>query len=565
MCYNLTMKKNFITLMLALFGLLFFRPVFAMEEINSFDAEIKINEDASIDVSEKIEYDFGDGQKHGMFRDIPIKYKARGGNYNLRISEISVADEKGDLYNFSTSNAGQNIRIKIGDADKYVSGVKTYVISYKIGRAMNYFEGHDELYWNVTGNDWEVPIEKASAKISLFNGSEDGIERVCYQGKYGSSASCLISGDLFESQSLYPGEGLTVVFGFPKGIVQKPTAFQNFLATLLDNWILLLPVAVFFLMLYFWWKRGKDPKGRGTIIAQYDAPDEIKPIEVGTVIDNSSDNKDISAEIISLAVRGYLKITKIKEKKFLSEANYELEKLKSEESLEDDFDVKLMNGLFGKKLKVDLSDLKDKFYKKTGEINNLVCDSVVKRGYYSSNPNSMEHLYVGIGVLVALIGTIIFGKIFGTLGAIAVAISGVIIIVFGFLMPARTQKGVLAKEHIFGLKEYLRVAEKDRIKFHNAPEKNPKHFEKLLPFAMVLGVEKEWAEQFKDIYKENPSWYSDPSGANFNALLLANNLNSFSTSANSTLTSNPSSASGGGSGFSGGGGGGFGGGGGGSW
>lgn len=559
------MKKYLAFFILIFSGLLFFSSAFAMEEISSFDAEIKINEDASINVSEKIEYNFGDGQKHGIFRDIPIKYKARGGNYNLRISEISVTDEKGIPYDFSTSYSGQNIQIKIGDADKYVSGVKTYVVSYKIERAINYFEGHDELYWNVTGNDWEVPIEKASAKVSLYNGSEDGIERACYQGKHGSSASCLISGDLFESQRLYPGEGLTVVFGFPKGVVQEPTAFQNFLATLLDNWVLFLPVAVFFFMLYLWWKRGRDPKGRGTIIAQYDAPDNIKPIEVGTVIDNSSDNKDISAEIVSLAVRGYLKITKIKEDRFFSGAEYELEKLKPENDLEDIFDIRTMESLFEKKPKIKLGELKNKFYKKTGEINNLVCDSVVKRGYYSSNPNSMEHLYVGIGFLIAFVGTIIFGKIFGTLGAIAIAISGVIIIVFGFLMPVRTRKGVLAKEHILGLKEYLRVAEKDRIKFHNAPERNPEHFEKLLPFAMVLGVEKEWAKQFEDIYKENPSWYNDPSGVNFNALLLVSSLNSFSTSANSTLTSNPSSASGGGSGFSGGGGGGFGGGGGGSW
>jgi uncharacterized membrane protein len=152
------------------------------------------------------------------------------------------------------------------------------------------------------------------------------------------------------------------------------------------------------------------------------------------------------------------------------------------------------------------------------------------------------------------------------LGAVSAIISAIIVFVFGFLMPARTHKGVLAKEYILGLKEYLMVAEKDRIKFHNAPEKNPKQFEKLLPYAMVLGVEKEWAEQFKDIYIQNPSWYNDPSGANFNSLVLLSSLNSFSSSTNSVLTSVPSSASGGGSGFGGGGGGGgFGGGGGGSW
>jgi uncharacterized membrane protein len=136
------------------------------------------------------------------------------------------------------------------------------------------------------------------------------------------------------------------------------------------------------------------------------------------------------------------------------------------------------------------------------------------------------------------------------------------------LMPQKTLKGVATKEYILGLKKYLSVAEKDRLKFHNAPDKNPQRFEKLLPYAMVLGVEKEWAEQFKDIYKQNPNWYEDRTGSPvaFNSLIFVNSLNSFSSEANSSLYSNPSSGASGGSGFSGGGsGGGFGGGGGGSW
>jgi len=143
----------------------------------------------------------------------------------------------------------------------------------------------------------------------------------------------------------------------------------------------------------------------------------------------------------------------------------------------------------------------------------------------------------------------------------SIIISGVIVSIFGFVMAKVTEKGALAKEHILGLKEYLKVAEEARIKFHNAPEKNPQLFEKLLPYAMVLGVEKEWAKQFENIYNQNPSWYSDSSGATFNAVLFSSSLNSFATTATQTLSSAP----GGGSGFGGGAGGGGGGGGGGGW
>jgi uncharacterized membrane protein len=136
-------------------------------------------------------------------------------------------------------------------------------------------------------------------------------------------------------------------------------------------------------------------------------------------------------------------------------------------------------------------------------------------------------------------------------------------------MSVKTKKGVLAKEHILGLKRYLTVAEKDRINFHNAPAKNPKQFEKLLPYAMALGVELEWAKQFEKIYIEKPDWYSDPSstGSAFSIFALTQSLNNFEQTSSSTLSSTPpSSAGSGSSGFSSGGSGsGFGGGGGGSW
>ena len=130
-----------------------------------------------------------------------------------------------------------------------------------------------------------------------------------------------------------------------------------------------------------------------------------------------------------------------------------------------------------------------------------------------------------------------------------------------------SKRGVLAKENILGLREYIRVAEADRIKFHDAPEKNPQLFEKLLPYAMVFKLENKWAEEFKDIYINPPDWYSSPTGSSFNSMLFVSSLNSFTSSANSAIISASRGAAGGGSGFGGGGfsGGGGGGGGGGSW
>jgi len=335
--------------------------------------------------------------------------------------------------------------------------------------------------------------------------------------------------------------------------------------TLKDNWILVLPVIVFIVMFRLWWLKGRDPKGRGTIIAQYEAPDNLTPLEVGTIIDERADNKDISAEIINLAVKGYLKISKVENKVFFKTDDYQLEKLKESNDLKEHFDKDLLSGIFKNRKKIKLSDLKNEFYKTLNKINEEIYDILTTKGYFVKNPNTVVWKYLATGFACVFLAFLL-GSFFGGLVILSFIISGIVIGIFGWFMPARTLKGVRAKEYILGLKEYLSVAEADRIKFHNAPEKNPERFEKLLPYAMVLGVEKEWAKQFEGIYKNPPSWYSDPSGASFNSLLFVSSLHNFSASANSTLASTPSQASGGGSGFSGGSsGGGFGGGGGGSW
>ena len=140
-------------------------------------------------------------------------------------------------------------------------------------------------------------------------------------------------------------------------------------------------------------------------------------------------------------------------------------------------------------------------------------------------------------------------------------VSAVIIILFGWIMPKRTYHGVLAREHILGFKEFLSVTEKERLKFHNAPEKNPKMFQEFLPFAIALGVEKQWGAQFKDLFLDPPDWYVGGTYTNFNTAAFSSDITNFCSHAGTSLSTSPSSGGSGG-GFSGGG---FGGGGGGSW
>lgn len=557
------MKKIFIVFVLL------FIPLFNVdaESISRMDVDITINKDATIDVVERILYDFGNAQRHGIYRDIPAKYKTdAGNNRSVKLSDVSVADESGRTYNYVVSTEGRNKRIKIGDAATYVTGAKTYMISYTVSGAINYFDTHDELYWNAVGLDWPVPIEMVQVTVRAPEISDVA----CFAGPYGSSAPCSKVSDqtrqsvVFVQANIAPRSGVTAVIGMPVGTVHKPSFLEKMIHFVLDNWVWSVPVIVFVFMWQLWSRRGKDPEGRGTVVPYYEAPEDLSPAAIGMIVDDTVHGRDVSAALVNLAVKGFMHIKKIDKKGLLSKEDYVFSKTQKDISELTDSGEKL---LYEKIFKVGvterkLSDMKNDFYKDLEKIKKRIIEDIVQSGYYHKSPQKVRAKYFVIAVLLFFVA--FFAMSFSVAGGIAMIVSAGIVGGFGYLMPRRTTHGAHVRESILGLKLYMDTAEKDRIDFHNAPEKNPARFEKLLPYAMALSVEEKWAEQFKDIYNTQPEWYE--SSSTFYAPTFARDLSHFSSAAGSTMASRPSSASSGGSGFSGGGsGGGFGGGGGGSW
>ncbi len=556
------------------------------ETILHFDVVAAIQADASVHIQETIVYDFGINQKHGIFRYIPVSYKTSAGNKTISINTISVSDENSTPYQFTHSQSGSKVQIKIGDPSVLISGVKTYVISYTVLRAIGYFDTYDEFYWNATGTGWLVPILEASTLVILPAATWSAFLRSsCYEGAAGSTHPCHIYGvskidgtndtlTFSTDGPLSSSEGLTVAFGFPHGLVAQPTRLQNLIQIVKDNGILILPIIIFLIMLWLWYTRGRDPRGRGTIVPLYDAPDSLAPLELYAVLYERVSNASISSEIIYLATKGYIKITKLHEKILVfTHTDYRLDKLKGGNDLPV-FNKAVLDGIFGYELgnkalgvlgkSVKLSELHNTFYKNLPTIKSTTIASVVSKKYFPVDPNTVRGRYILLGMLIIAFGLgLTFGLSWGIVYLISFTLSGLIVLVFSLIMPKVTKEGAILREQIKGLKMYMEVAEKDRINFHNAPEKSPEIFEKLLPFAMILGVEKAWAKQFEGIYDQSPSWYSDPLHNGFSPVLFASDIRSFSTGAASTLASAPNGGSGtGGGGFSGGG---FGGGGGGSW
>lgn len=554
------------------------------ESIISYTSQIAVNTDNSVDVTETIVYDSGSESHHGIYRDI-YPYSAQ--NRKMSIDQISVVDENGNPYQYQVSSSGKNLRIKIGDPNQTFTGLKTYIIRYHVTRAVSQLKDLDEIYWDVTGNYWTMPIENVSATVVLPS-RINAIQTACYYGPAGSKQSCQLGSGADNAYAfrapevLNAKDGLTVAVGFAKGTVFTYTAADE-----ASNWfsvywtwflIALLPLLTLIFSLWYWHKRGRDPRGTGTIVPQYDVPENLTPLEVGGIVSEKVSPSQLPAEIIYLATKGYLKIRQLEESfiGLIKSTDYELTKLKDFSDLPNKFDRLLLQSLFRlEKQSVKISDLRNSFYQDTPMIITSALDGLLNKGYYK-NLGRMKGLTisrVAKMIIVALVVTWI-SLLLGDTSSFPVFqinpvpfIIGVIlsILVFNIVYrfsPAKTEKGVSLKEYLLGLKSYLQIAEKDRLLFHNAPEKRPEVFEALLPYAMVLGVAKIWAKEFEGIYTTPPSWYSGPNNAVFNAVVFNQAMSSFNSLASSSLSSSPGHSGSGGGGFSGGGGGG---GGGGSW
>jgi len=536
-----------------------------------FFSEIDVLPDATVDVSEHITFQFIGGPWHGIYRDIPVEYAGpRGLNYSLFLNVKSVSDEDGVKLKYQTSRERQYLRLKIY-IDQADNSTRTVSIEYTVSDALRFFEDHDEFYWNVTGDEWPIPIEEAGAHIVLPDNAST-VRANLFTGAYHSTArngTVEINGtgvDVRTSGPLGIHEGLTVAVAFDKNAVHEPTAFYRLLLSLRSNWPFVIPVAAFFFMLWLWWTRGRDPRLR-PIAAQYQPPENLTPGEVGTLVDNSVDMRDITASIVDLAVRGFLVIEEQKKDQLLglthrTEYVFHLKKPTPEWAALKPHEQDLLEGIFGAGTAGDtvaLADLHNRFYQNIAGIKNHLFGSLVGKGYYTHRPDTTRAAYILFGIVAGIIvlgGGMWLSKNLGMAPLpfiVAGILSGLVICAFGWFMPARTQAGARTLEGILGFEDFLAHVEADRF---NRTIKTPEMFEKFLPFAMALGVEKNWSKAFQGIYTQPPQWYQGGSfGPNFYPYLFVNNLNTMSVQAGDVLSSAPRSSQG--SGFGGSGGGGF--------
>lgn len=551
--------------------------------IHDFRTDLTVDPDAGLTVVERIVVDFS-APRHGIYRTIPVHYTdGKGFAYSMHFHLRDVVDGAGTPQKVKVTSRGKYVNLRIGDASHTVNGRVTYVIRYGVEDALGSFPEHDEIYWNATGHEWNTRIEHASARVHLPAPlPADSLEVASYAGRFGArdrSASVAYpepgTVDFNLAGALGPLEGLTVAVGWPKGYVRYPGTAARVASFLGDNWILLFP----FGFLAFLWRRyrrgGRDPEGPVSVVVRYEPPKGVTAGEIGTLLDERVDLRDLTAVIIDLAVRGYLVIRE-------EEHTILFSWLKSKQTIferkrdKPDADLlpherKILDGIFASGDVVASSELKQKFYKNIPGIKDSLYDRLTRGGYFAGSPESVRNRFRGLGILAAIAtaGLGLWtagarGGVFPQAGVVPVlagVVALVLFLLFAPAMPRRTKAGVEMRDWALGFKEFVDRVERPNL---NADEAR-NVFEALLPYAMALGVSTAWARRFEGIYQGHPpTWYVGPgTGTSFSTLAFEQSLASSMRQVGQQMTASPRSSSGsGGGGFSGGGGGG---GGGGSW
>ncbi len=569
--------------LLALLALLVL-PAFAREwRVTNFASNMTVSNYGDLAVTEHIVLYF-DGQYHGIYRDIPIQYPGPSGtNYTLLLNVRSVTDDQGKKLKYDSNVQGdyRHLKIYIPDA---VNTTKAVNITYTVRNAIRWFDDHDELYWNVTGNDWPVPIDHAISIVLFPPNAVGNLRAQAFTGVYGSearNASVVVNGNAVSIQTdtpLYMREGLTADVYISKGVLTEPSKLTFALWFLRSNIIVLLPLWALIVMFFFWWTKGRDPKPDISVAPMYEPPKDMTPAEVGSLMDDAVHPRDITSTIVDLAVRGYIKIEETESKTLVfSHRDYTFHSLKPEgswSSLEAHERVMLKHMFPAGATQIRLSDLRNQFYVAIPTIKEDILAELKSKGLYTVDPDS-AHAYVLAGVVFTVLPFIIvqllgWASILDSVGILIASAIVALIIVFLFarIMTAKSLKGVRTKVEILGFQEFINRVDADRLK--RMPMDT---FEKFLPYAMALGIENRWAKAFQGIVQNPPTWYVGPTPyVGFNPIFFAASMHAMAMDAHQAFVTSPrasSTGSGwGGGGFGGGGGfsgGGFGGGGGGAF
>ena len=413
---------------------------FVFEETERFDVRIVIEDSGTLVVRETIVQQFGSTPRHGIFRFIPNRLRYDDVYDRIYpIDLISVTTSPGTPDDVETGEQDGNFTIRIGDPDVEITGRHMYEIVYRVQGAMNGFETHDELYWNAIGDRWEQQIRLMTVRVD----GPVGVTRIaCFQGPFGSTLRCdraeIKDGNgVFSHRDVPAFSALSVVVAMPplsvvstEPILEErwtlDRAFDRTPATVGGGiGFLALVVGGFGALM---WKRGRDVRFRGSQVDQvmggpvetetqavplfeqgvsvveFAPPEDLRPGQIGTLVDEEANTLDVTATIVDLAVRKHLVIEELEKTWFLGKPDWKLSRL---EAPSDDllpYERTLLDGLFEDGDQVELSDLRKKFAPRLQKVKDALYADVVRRKWFRARPDKVRQTWVGIGVAALLLG-----------------------------------------------------------------------------------------------------------------------------------------------------------------
>lgn len=569
-------------LVVVLLALLACAPAAAAERILSYDSDVQVNADGSLDVTEtlRVQAD-GDKIRRGIYRDFPTRYKDRFGNRVVVGFEVLGVQRNGATEPFFTERVANGVRVNTGNDDLLpVPAEQTYTLRYRTTRQLGFFDAHDELYWNAIGQGWLFPIEAGSVRVRLPRAVDPASLQVDgWSGPQGArqrdfSVAATAGGATWTlTRALPPGSGLTVLLGFPKGLVHVPTRAERVRALLMDNLGVLVALAGLLAMLGYglraWLSVGRDPP-EGTLVVRYAPPQDMPPGAARFLARMGYDDRCFSADLLALAVAGQVRIHR--QDRMLLADKWSLERTddRSMAAPEHRALLEALVPVVGTTLAFDNTQASR--FQAARSAHAAALEQRLVPSLFARN-SLKSWLMIGIGALF-FVPALVVSQGAGLLAIIAIGVLMLVAaIVAAWLMKAPSPEGQRVRDAIAGFKRYLSVADRDDLARlqgpdPTAPALDAQRFEQLLPYAVALQVEDAWTRRFTaavgaaaaDAAMANTRWYS---GGRFDSVsqftsAVGSGLNSQISSASTP----PGSSSGGGGGGSSGGGGGGGGGGG---
>ncbi len=527
--------------------------------LSDFQMQALVEPTGSVQVRETLTARF-DGSWNGLVRQIPLLANRPGGLEPLGLRVVAVTDPEGWPYRYESSHPGSDLKLKI-----WIPGAenasRTAVITYRLKRGLRFYPDHDEFNWNVTGNAWEVPIEKASARVQLPPGVSR-LHAAVYTGPRGArehDASLTIGADTVTStttQRLEPGEGFTLAVGFAKGLVPPPSA----LAQLIDWWqgrlALLLPLLSAGVLGRLWWRIGRDP-ALGSVPVAYAPPEDLPPAVLGSLVTEQVSGTALSATLVGLAVKGQLRIEQEQQKMlFLNLGKRYVFTLLGEPTQRSALlphEAYLIETLFPSSTPgamVSTDQLRDHYYVHVPGFERLVKQAVLAEKFFRRWPGTVRALTLlgglglaGAAVLLAMALlphdiVLLQGEAHPWLTVGCLVLTVVLVGVFAWIMPSRTSRGVEVLRQTLGFQEFLRRVEAPRLE---RVVLTPELFERFLPYAMVASLTRQWTAAFQGILETSPSWYVG--SGDFDLTDFGSSLEDCFSTTTGAMQSSPSSSS----------------------